>query len=63
MRGWTLGLKALSKRHGTTLYMTLLAGWAALLEAGYLDSRSVVVGTPAANRGRSEIEGLIVFFC
>ncbi|MCH7346007.1 condensation domain-containing protein, partial [Pelomonas sp. CA6] len=27
----TAGLKALSQRHGTTLYMTLLAGWAALV--------------------------------
>ena len=27
----TAGLKDLSKRHGTTLFMTLLAGWAALL--------------------------------
>src|ERR1700730_11419984 len=27
----TAGLKALSQRHGTTLFMTLLAGWAALL--------------------------------
>jgi hypothetical protein len=27
----TVGLKDLSRRHGTTLYMTLLAGWAILL--------------------------------
>jgi len=27
----TAGLKDLSRRHGTTLYMTLLAGWAVLL--------------------------------
>ena len=27
----TAGLKALSRRHGTTLFMTLLAGWAAVL--------------------------------
>jgi len=57
----TAGLKELSRRHGTTLYMTLLAGWAALL--GRLSGQQdVVVGTPVANRGRSEIEGLIGFF-
>ncbi|HEX6039474.1 amino acid adenylation domain-containing protein, partial [Longimicrobium sp.] len=57
----TAGLKALSRRHGTTLFMTLLAGWATVLGrlAGVDD---VVVGTPAANRGQREIEGLIGFF-
>ncbi|HET7463746.1 MAG TPA: amino acid adenylation domain-containing protein, partial [Longimicrobium sp.] len=57
----TAGLKALSQRHGATLFMTLLAGWAAVLSrlSGQDD---VVVGTPTANRGRSEIEGLIGFF-
>jgi hypothetical protein len=55
------GLRELNRRHGTTLYMTLLAGWAALL--GRLSGQQdVVVGTPVANRGRSEIEGLIGFF-
>ncbi|HEX8362543.1 MAG TPA: amino acid adenylation domain-containing protein, partial [Longimicrobium sp.] len=57
----TAGLKALSQRHGTTLYMTLLAGWAAVL--GRLANQTdVVIGTPTANRGRREIEGLIGFF-
>ncbi|HEX6751379.1 MAG TPA: non-ribosomal peptide synthase/polyketide synthase [Longimicrobium sp.] len=57
----TAGLKALSRRHGTTMYMTLLAGWATVLSrlAGQED---VVVGTPTANRGQREIEGLIGFF-
>ncbi|HEU4881300.1 MAG TPA: amino acid adenylation domain-containing protein, partial [Longimicrobium sp.] len=59
--GLTAGLKALGARHGTTLFMTLLAGWAAVLSrlSGQDD---VVIGTPTANRGRSEIEGLIGFF-
>ena len=57
----TAGLKELSKRQGTTLYMTLLAGWAALL-ARLSGQQDVVIGTPAANRGRVEIEGLIGFF-
>ena len=57
----TRDLKELSRRHGTTLYMTLLAGWAALL--GRLSGQDeVVIGTPVANRGRVEIEGLIGFF-
>ncbi|HEU0054567.1 MAG TPA: AMP-binding protein, partial [Longimicrobium sp.] len=57
----TAGLKALSRRHGTTLFMTVLAGWAVVLSrlAGRDD---VVVGTPVANRGRRELEGLIGFF-
>jgi amino acid adenylation domain-containing protein len=57
----TAGLKALSRRHGTTLYMTLLAGWAAVL--GRLSGQDdVVIGTPTAGRGRPEVEGLIGFF-
>jgi amino acid adenylation domain-containing protein len=57
----TAGLRALSRRHGTTPFMTLLAGWAAVL--GRLSGQEdVVVGTPTANRGRQEIEGLIGFF-
>ncbi|HEV2735306.1 MAG TPA: condensation domain-containing protein, partial [Longimicrobiaceae bacterium] len=54
-------LRALGQRHGTTLFMTLLAGWAATL--GRLSGQDdVVVGTPTANRERPEIEGLIGFF-
>jgi amino acid adenylation domain-containing protein len=54
-------LKALSQRHGVTLYMTLLTGWAALL--GKLSGQEeVVIGTPVANRTRVEIEPLIGFF-
>ncbi|MBW3655302.1 MAG: amino acid adenylation domain-containing protein, partial [Gemmatimonadetes bacterium] len=57
----TAGLKALSRRHETTLYMTLLAGWAVVL--GRLSGQDdVVIGTPTAGRGRPEIEGLIGFF-
>jgi amino acid adenylation domain-containing protein len=57
----TAGLKELSGRHGTTLYMTLLAGWAALLSR-LSGQTEVVIGTPVANRERAEIEGLIGFF-
>jgi amino acid adenylation domain-containing protein len=57
----TTGLKELSKQHGATLYMTLLAGWAVLL--GRLSGQQdVLIGTPVANRGQEELEGLIGFF-
>ncbi|HEX8359884.1 MAG TPA: amino acid adenylation domain-containing protein, partial [Longimicrobium sp.] len=57
----TASLKALSQRRGTTLFVTLLAGWATVLSrlAGQSD---VVIGTPTANRGRKEVEGLVGFF-
>jgi amino acid adenylation domain-containing protein len=57
----TQGLHALSQRHGATLFMTLLAGWSALLSrlSGQDD---VVIGSPVANRQRAEIEPLIGFF-
>ncbi len=59
--GLTAGLKELSWRQGTTLYMTLLAGWAVLL-ARLSGQAEVVIGTSVANRGRAEVEGLIGFF-
>ena len=57
----TQALKALSLKHGATLYMTLLAAWAVVLSrlSGQTD---VVVGTPVANRSRSETQDLIGFF-
>ncbi|PBP94067.1 non-ribosomal peptide synthetase, partial [Pseudomonas congelans] len=57
----TRGLKALSQRHGSSLFMTVMAAWAALLGrlAGQDD---VVIGTPVANRLRAEVEDLIGFF-
>ncbi|MCF8997458.1 amino acid adenylation domain-containing protein, partial [Pseudomonas carnis] len=57
----TAGLKALSQRHGTTLYMTLMSAWASLL-ARLSGQPELVVGTPVANRMRSEVEGLIGLF-
>jgi amino acid adenylation domain-containing protein len=57
----TAGLRGLGRKHRTTLYMTLLAGWAALL-ARLAGQDDVVIGTPAANRNRVEIERLIGFF-
>ncbi|WEN15095.1 non-ribosomal peptide synthase/polyketide synthase [Rhodanobacter sp. AS-Z3] len=54
-------LKRLSREHGTTLYMTLLAAWAAVL-ARVSGQDDIVIGSPVANRGRREIEPLIGFF-
>ncbi|HEX8361031.1 MAG TPA: amino acid adenylation domain-containing protein, partial [Longimicrobium sp.] len=57
----TASLRALGQRHGTTLFMTLMAAWATVL--GRLSGqRDLVIGTPTANRARAEIEGLIGFF-
>jgi amino acid adenylation domain-containing protein/natural product biosynthesis luciferase-like monooxygenase protein len=57
----TRDLRALARRHGATLYTTVLAGWAILL-ARLSGQPEVVIGTPAANRGRGELAGLIGFF-
>jgi len=55
----TEGLRELSARHGTTLYMTLLAGWRCWWEMS--GQQDVVIGTPVQSR-RVEIENLIGFF-
>ncbi|WP_045761457.1 amino acid adenylation domain-containing protein, partial [Xanthomonas albilineans] len=54
-------LKQLGQRHGTTLYMTLLAAWAVLLSR-LSGQNQVVIGTPVANRTHEELEPLIGFF-
>jgi amino acid adenylation domain-containing protein len=54
-------LKAFSQRHGVTLYMTLIASWAALL-ARLSGQEDFVIGSPTAGRTRGEIENLIGFF-
>ncbi len=54
-------LRALSRREGATLFMTLLAAWQALL-GRWAGEDDVVVGTPIAGRTRAETEGLIGFF-
>jgi arthrofactin-type cyclic lipopeptide synthetase C len=53
----TTGLKQLGQREEMTLFMTLLAAWQLLL-ARYSRQADVVVGSPLANRTRSEVEGL-----
>ena len=55
------GLMALSRRQGTTLFMTLLAGFAALLQR-QTGEDDLAVGTPIAGRTRVETEPLIGLF-
>jgi len=50
-----------SRRFGVTQFMTLLAGFQALLSR-YSGQDDIVVGAPIANRNRGEVEGLIGFF-
>ncbi len=54
-------LRRLSRQRGATLFMTLLAGFEAMLSR-LAGQRDLVVGSTIANRNRAEIEGLIGFF-
>jgi amino acid adenylation domain-containing protein len=54
-------LKALSRSEGATLFMTLLAAFQVLLHR-YSGQADFGVGSPVANRTRTETEGLIGFF-
>ena len=54
-------IKNLSRKEGTTLFMTLLAAFQMLLYR-YTGQEDILVGTPIANRTRAELEGLIGFF-
>ncbi|MBX8615752.1 amino acid adenylation domain-containing protein [Pseudomonas cichorii] len=55
------GLRALAQRQGVTLYMTLMTAWATLL-ARLSGQNDVVIGSPMAGRGRTELEGLVGLF-
>nr|QEO74523.1 AMP-dependent synthetase and ligase [uncultured bacterium] len=57
----TRKLRELGQRRGTTLFMTLLAAFQALLHRSTAQD-DIAVGSPIANRNRSEIEPLIGFF-
>lgn len=57
----TAKLNRISQREGVTLFMSLLAGFAAVLSR-YTRHQDIVVGTAIANRTRSETETLIGFF-
>ena len=54
-------LQALSRKEGTTLFMTLLSAFYALL-ARYSGQSDLVVGTPIAGRNHLQTENLIGFF-
>ncbi|HWH70853.1 MAG TPA: condensation domain-containing protein, partial [Candidatus Sulfotelmatobacter sp.] len=54
-------VKELSRRQGTTWFMTLLAAYQVLLRR-YTRQEDIVVGSPFAGRDRVEAEGLIGFF-
>ncbi len=55
------GLRRVAQQEGGTLFMVLLAAFQTLLHR-YSGQSDIVVGTPIANRGSSELEGLIGFF-
>ncbi len=57
----TVALKQLSQKESVTLFMTLLAVFQILLWR-YSGQDDICIGTPIANRNRTEIEGLIGFF-
>jgi amino acid adenylation domain-containing protein len=54
-------LKLLTRNEGATLFMGLMAAYAALLQR-YTGETDIVVGTPVAGRSREESEGLIGLF-
>jgi len=54
-------LGTVSRESGCTLFMTLLAAFDATL-ARYTGQTDVVIGTPVAGRGHTELESLIGFF-
>jgi amino acid adenylation domain-containing protein len=57
----TDALAELSRREGVTLFMTLLAAFQTLLYR-YTGQEEIIVGSPIANRNRTELEELIGFF-
>lgn len=54
-------LEILSQESGASLFMTLLAAFQTLLYR-YTGQEDIAIGSPIANRHRSEVEGLIGFF-
>jgi amino acid adenylation domain-containing protein len=58
--GLLAGLRELSRRQETTLFVTLMAGLQALLHR-YTGQADIVVGTVSANRARPELASLIGF--
>jgi hypothetical protein len=59
--GVSLALRALGRQEGCTPYMTLLAGFQALLSR-WSGQEDVCIGTPVAGRTQRGIESLVGFF-
>jgi amino acid adenylation domain-containing protein len=57
----TMAVRALGRREGTTLFMTLLSSFQLLLNR-YSGDEDIAIGVPIAGRNRTEIEGLIGCF-
>ncbi len=55
------GLEQLSQAYGVTLFMTFLAAFDVLM-ARYTGQDDIVIGSPSANRSRTELHQLIGFF-
>lgn len=60
-KGLSEDVKTLSRRAGSTLFLTMLAAMKTLLHR-YSGQDDLIIATPVANRSRGEIEGLIGFF-
>ena len=60
-RDLTSRLKRLSQAHGTTLFMTVLSGWAIVLSR-LSGQQDLVIGTPSAGRPWPELEPLVGCF-
>jgi amino acid adenylation domain-containing protein len=54
-------LEVFSRRHDSTLFMTMLSAFMLLLSR-YSGQKDVVIGSPSANRSRAELNELIGFF-
>lgn len=54
-------LKTLSRTHGSTLYMTLLAAYQLLLHH-YTGQEDILVGSPTSGRNEAELVGLLGYF-
>jgi amino acid adenylation domain-containing protein len=54
-------LTALGREHNATPFMTLLAGWQALLSR-YTGQTDFAVGSPVAGRARPELDGVVGMF-
>ncbi|MFJ9845111.1 amino acid adenylation domain-containing protein [Kitasatospora sp. NPDC101155] len=54
-------LRTLAAQHGASLYMTMLAAYAALL-GGRTDDRELAIGSPVTNRPAAELDDVVGYF-